>query len=307
MTPDTEILIASSEQSGFRLDKFLSSHFEQKSRTYFQYLIEEGFVLVNGDPVKKRQIVEEGDEIEVCFQLTPELSLEPENIPLAILYEDSHFLAIDKPSGMVVHPAPGHYSGTFVNALLFHCKKKALPEEGVRPGIVHRLDKDTSGVLLAAKTPECQKRLLSLFQERKIVKEYLALTEGNPSNGLFSFPIKRHPTRRKEMAVVEEGKEAVTRFQTLAFHAPYSLVLASPLTGRTHQIRVHLKHLKAPVVGDNLYGGSSAAKRHLLHAYRLRFSHPITSEPLEIVAPIPKDFKSFIVERFPLQTQQMMV
>lgn len=293
MAIDTETLIASSEQSGLRLDKFLAHYFEKKSRTYFQYLIEEGFVLVNGDPVKKRQIVEEGDEIEVCFQLTPELSLEPENIPLTILYEDDHLLAIDKPAGMVVHPAPGHYSGTFVNALLFHCKKKALPEEGIRPGIVHRLDKDTSGVLLAAKNPECQKKLLSLFQERKISKQYLALTDGNPPNGLFSFPIKRHPTKRKEMAVVEEGKEAVTRFQVLAFHAPYSLVLASPLTGRTHQIRVHLKHLKTPIVGDSLYGGSCLAKRQLLHAYRLQFSHPITSEPIEIVAPIPTDFKDF--------------
>ncbi len=296
---DTEIIFATAERSGFRLDKFLCDHFKPKSRTYFQQLIENGFVLVNGILVKKRTLIEEGDEIEVCFQLTEELSLEPENIPLDILFEDEHILAINKPAGMVVHPAPGHWSNTFVNALLGHCKKTAKPEEGLRPGIVHRLDKDTSGVLIAAKTTLAQQKLVGLFQEKKIVKQYLAITIGKPSSSLVSIPIGRHPIKRKEMAVLQSGKEAQTNFQLLAWKDPYCLILALPITGRTHQIRVHLKHLSAPILGDSLYGNKSVNEklqipRQLLHAYRLQLMHPITNAPLELRAPIPQDFKDFL-------------
>ncbi|HSW71991.1 MAG TPA: RluA family pseudouridine synthase, partial [Chlamydiales bacterium] len=223
---DFDTFFISPEEVGVRLDKLLHLRFQEKSRTYFQYLIENGLVLVGGNAVKKRETLKEGDEVEVCFQLTPELSLEPENIPLDILYEDEHLLAINKPAGMVVHPAPGHWKGTFVNALLGHCKRSALPEEGVRPGIVHRLDKETTGVLLAAKTPLCHQRLIQLFQDKKIKKEYIAVTLGKPTAGICSMPIGRHPSKRKEMAIVENGRESVTEFKLLAWSGKYSLVLA---------------------------------------------------------------------------------
>lgn len=297
---DFDTFFISPEEVGVRLDKLLSTRFQEKSRTYFQYLIENGLVLVNNNAVKKRETLQEGDEVEVCFQLTPELSLEPENIPLEILYEDDHLLAINKPAGMVVHPAPGHWRGTFVNALLGHCKRSALPEEGVRPGIVHRLDKETTGVLLAAKTPLCHQRLIQLFQEKKIKKEYIAVTLGKPTSGICQEPIGRHPSKRKEMAIVENGKEATTEFKLLAWSGKYSLVLAYPVTGRTHQIRVHLKHLSAPVVGDSIYGHETeGVERQLLHARKISFIHPITKQPLEIVAPLPSDLKNFLALIFP--------
>ncbi|MFS8563652.1 MAG: RluA family pseudouridine synthase [Rhabdochlamydiaceae bacterium] len=208
-------LTVSGSEARVRLDKFLASHFPDYSRSYFQYLIENGFVLVNGEKLKKREIPLPGDEIEVCFQLTPELSLEPENIPLDILFEDEHLIAVNKPIGMVVHPAPGSPNHTFVNALLYHCK--TLPDSGnLRPGIVHRLDKDTSGVLIAAKTHEAHQKLVSMFCDRTIHKKYIAVCLGNPGTLEISAPIKRHPTRRQEMAVSSEGKIAISRVKTLA-------------------------------------------------------------------------------------------
>ncbi len=284
-----------------RIDKLLTQRYPHYSRTYFQDLIQQGFVLVNGLQVKKQLIPEEGDEIEVCFQLTPELSLEAEPISLDILYEDEFFLAINKPAGMVVHPAPGHSSGTFVNALLHHCKE--LPtSESLRPGIVHRLDKETSGILLAAKTSIAHQKLIEKFATRQVEKKYLAICAGRPRNGIFSAPIGRHPVHRKEMAVLPDGKEAISEVQVLALQDPLSLVLIKPKTGRTHQIRVHLKHLGAPVLGDVVYGQSRAnqlfdAQRQMLHAYRLSFSHPIHDTPVELMAPFPQDFQAWI-EKF---------
>lgn len=295
MTPSTpDLLIVSNDQLDVRLDKLLSSHYSNYSRTYFQYLIEKGLVLVSGKPVKKKDKLKAGDEIEVCFELTPEMSLEPENIPLEILYEDEHLMAINKPVGMVVHPAPGHYCHTFVNALLYHCK--ALPSsDNLRPGIVHRLDKDTSGLLLAAKTTEAHQKLITLFCERRIEKRYLAICLGNPGNITIDAPIHRHKLRRKEMAISEEGKSAISRIRTLATDGDLSLVEVELVTGRTHQIRVHLKHKGTPVLGDPVYGSTSAnqkfeAPRQLLHAYQIKFLHPITGIPINLSAPIPSDF-----------------
>ncbi len=285
-----------SSEAELRLDKLLSLHFPQHSRTYFQFLIEQGCVLVNGQPMKKRESPKEGDEIEVCFLLTPEISLEPQNIPLEILYEDEHLLAINKPAGMVVHPAPGHPDQTFVNALLFHCKQ--LPTtDPIRPGIVHRLDKDTTGVLLAAKTAIAHAKLVELFAQRGLQKDYLAICVGTPKEGLIDAPIKRHPQQRKEMAVCfEAGKEAKTVCRVLKHDHQLSLVEVQLLTGRTHQIRVHLKHIGAPVLGDPVYGSLAANKRfnttrQLLHAQRLRFIHPITGKALDIRATVPLDFQ----------------
>jgi 23S rRNA pseudouridine1911/1915/1917 synthase len=272
-----------------RIDKLLAARYPQHSRTYFQWLLEEGFVLVNGKQVKKRVVPEEDDEIEVCFQLTPELSLAPEPIPLDILYEDEFLLAVNKPAGMVVHPAPGHPSGTFVNALLFHCQN-IVPDGTLRPGIVHRLDKDTSGVLIAAKTSSTHQALVEQFSSRTVTKTYLAICHGTPRPGILSAPIGRHPSHRKEMAIVPTGKEAITEFQVLAVHKHLSLVRALPKTGRTHQIRVHLKHLGASVLGDTVYGTPDAC-RHMLHAHKLSFSHPVTHQLLTFTAPLPLDFQ----------------
>ncbi len=277
-----------------RLDKLLLSHFGSFSRTYFQSLIEGGFVLVNGKIIKKKDKPKVGDEIEVCFQITPEIALEPENIPLDILYEDDHLIAIHKPTGMVVHPAVGHPTGTFVHALLYHCKN--LPfGNSYRPGIVHRLDKDTSGVLLAAKTYESHQKLIELFSSRNIEKKYLAICLGNPGNITVNAPIGRHKIRRQEMTIREDGKEAISHIRVLKTEKELSLVEVELHTGRTHQIRLHLKHLKTPVLGDPLYGSSSANKkyqvsRQLLHAHTLKFIHPITGKLVELAAPLPGDF-----------------
>ena len=296
-THDT--LFITAEEEGTRIDKLLAIRFPDHSRTYFQHLIDTGCVLINGDLVKKRVCPEEGDEIEICFQALPSPSIQAENIPLKILYEDEHILAINKPPGMVTHPAPGHWSGTFVNALLFHCEKLAPSEDPLRPGIVHRLDKDTSGLLLAAKTLLAHQKLIEDFSSRKIEKTYLAVCVGRPSNGIINAPIGRHPTQRKEMAVLSDGREAVSVIQTLAFNDKFSLVLIRPKTGRTHQIRVHLRHVGCPILGDPIYGSEKAnqalkPERLLLHAYRLGFAHPITKAPLQFSAPIPDDFKPWM-------------
>jgi 23S rRNA pseudouridine1911/1915/1917 synthase len=285
----------SSDMMHVRLDRFLTEQFPLYSRTYFQYLIENGFVLVNGLPMKKKDLPKTGDEIEVCFQMTPDISVEPENIPLDILFEDDHLIVINKPVGMVTHPAPGHYSKTFVNALLYHCKN--LPHaETLRPGIVHRLDKDTSGVLIAAKTAQAHQKLVEMFCQRQLEKTYLAICIGSPGDITIEEPIKRHPTKRKEMAVDPEGKPATTICKTLAVEGKLSLVEVQLITGRTHQIRVHLKHKGTPILGDPVYGSPSWNKKfdlshQMLHAHRLKFRHPITGQPLEFSAPVPPIFK----------------
>lgn len=293
---ELETLFISAEEEGVRIDKFLATRFPNHSRTYFQHLIDIGCVLLNGEPIKKRAIPEEGDEIEVCFQATPEASIEPESIPLEILYEDEHILAINKPAGLVVHPAPGHWSGTFVNALLAHCHNIAPGSDPMRPGIVHRLDKDTTGVLIAAKTLLAHQKLIELFSSRQMEKLYLAICWGKPSNSLINAPIGRHPVHRKEMAALPDGREALTEIKTAAYNEKMSLVLAKPYTGRTHQIRVHLKHIGCPIVGDPLYGKNDphGPARQLLHAYRLSFDHPITGCPIRLIAPIPEDMKTWL-------------
>lgn len=299
ISEEIENWIVSEEEAGERLDKLLTTHFSHYSRTYFQYLIESKLVLIDGKPAKKRTLLCPGNEIEVKFVLTPEIALEPEAIPLDIVYEDEWLLAVNKPAGMVVHPATGNWSGTFVNALLYHCKHL---EKGntLRPGIVHRLDKDTSGILVAAKTEHMQQRLVELFATRKVEKQYLAICVGNPGSRMIEGMIGRHPTRRKEMAIVNSGgKEAMTRCELLSYNRHLSFISLYPLTGRTHQLRVHLKSVGAPILGDSLYGSLSANKsygahRQLLHANTLRFIHPITKEPIEFTARIPVDLQSFI-------------
>ncbi len=277
-----------------RVDKLLAKHFPDQSRSYFQFLIEAGSVTCNGKKMKKREIPQIGDEIQIFFLDFPEIELTPENIPLDILYEDDAIICVNKPAGMVVHPAPGHPNGTFVNALLHHCR--SLPPQDLRPGIVHRLDRETSGVLIAAKTVEAHQKLVEAFSKREIEKEYLAIVVGNPGNVTVDLAIGRHPTERKEMTILETGRHATTHFETLKSSEGFSLIKAKPITGRTHQIRVHLKHLNAPVLGDTVYGPEKLSRklgieRQLLHAHRLNFPHPISGKRVEIEAPLPKDFE----------------
>lgn len=280
-----------------RLDKLLADTFPEHSRNYFQFLIDAGSVTCNGKKVKKRAIPNLGDEIQIFFLACPEIELTPENIPLEVLYEDDAIICVNKPSGMVVHPAPGHPTGTFVNALLYHCR--SLPPQDLRPGVVHRLDKETSGVLLAAKTIQAHKKLIEAFSHREIEKEYLAIVVGNPGEKIVDQPIGRHPHKRKEMTILKEGRHATTIIETLKSKKDFSLIQAKPITGRTHQIRVHLKSIKTPVIGDRLYGPESLnrklkVERHLLHAHRLTFPHPILKKKIVIEAPLPDDFKSFL-------------
>jgi len=285
---DNDSLLIVEEQIEERLDKWLKNRFPEHSRTYFQFLIEEGAVLVNGSIVKKKTPLCLGDEVEVCFLLTPQIELQPEAIPLKVVFEDEHLLIVDKPVGMVVHPAPGHPNGTFVNAFLHHCQNLEIQKDDLRPGIVHRLDKDTSGLLIAAKNAKTHRLLIEQFHSRSIEKTYLALCIGHPKEMTIDAPIGRHPEKRKEMAVnYENGKEAITFCQPLKFANGLSFIELKPKTGRTHQLRVHMKHIGMPILGDPVYGSPSMNKKfgiftQLLHAAQLNFVHPITNLPLSL-------------------------
>ncbi len=296
---DSEEIIVSAEEADLRLDKFLALRFPHFSREYFQELIEKNLVLINGSLVKKRTRIQEGDEIEIEFAATAIRTLEAQYIPLDILYEDEALLAINKPPGLVVHPAVGNWTGTFVNGLLYHCKQ--LPQgDSLRPGIVHRLDKDTSGVLLAAKTEYAQMHLVDSFAKRLVKKEYRAIAVGNPGKRVIEGNIGRHPTRRQEMTILEgKGKEARTLCEPLSCKDGLCYLRLIPETGRTHQLRVHLKSVGCPILGDSVYGNAACnkkwgVKRQLLHAYRLSFPHPVQQKMLDIEAPIPEDFNKFI-------------
>lgn len=302
MEEEIDSIIITEDEAGERLDKILAQRFDTiKSRTYFQMLIEEQKVLLNNCAVKKRIKPQTGDEVQIHFILTPEIGLSPEPIPLDILYEDDDILVINKPAGMVVHPGTGNWTGTFVNALLYHCKHlcEGLSSSNLRPGIVHRLDKDTSGLLIAAKTTLAQQRLISMFANRQIHKEYLAICIGNPGDIEINAPIGRHPVNRKLMAVLPEGRPALSFCKTLAYDNKFSIVRIILATGRTHQIRVHLKHIGTPVLGDASYGSvqmnaKQAVTRQMLHAQRLRFNHPINDKLVELEAPVPLDMAKWM-------------
>lgn len=301
---DSETLFISAEETGQRLDKVLACRLSGVgSRSYFQYLISEGKVLLNGVPVKKRIQPKAGDEVEIAYVLAPEITLKPEALPLNIIYEDDALLVVDKAPGMVVHPAVGHWNGTFVNALLFHCGyslEKLEKQSHLRPGIVHRLDKDTSGLIIAAKTVEAQQKLIEMFADRRVYKEYLAVCIGNPKEGMIEAHIGRHPTNRKVMTVLEQGgRSAITRYQSLVYDGRLSLVRIIIDTGRTHQIRVHMKHHGTPVIGDAVYGVPSlnaklGVLRQMLHAYKLSFDHPLSGKKMEFTAQIPRDMQKVI-------------
>lgn len=291
----TEERIVTASDLKIRLDKLLTIYYPHLSRTYFQELINKGLVLINGKVVKKKDQLQLNDEIEICFELTDESSVQPEPIALDVLYEDDDLIAINKPAGMVTHPAPGHYSGTFVNGLLYHCKKLPFTDT-LRPGIVHRLDKQTSGVLIAAKTTEAHRQLVSAFCDRKIRKMYRAICIGSIGDRAIEMPIRRNPHCYQQMMVCYEGKPALSICKQLQFDGKLSLVEIQLVTGRTHQIRVHLQSVSHPVLGDDVYGWEAwnsryQVSRQLLHAYQIQLTHPITNQLLSIEAPIPDDFK----------------
>lgn len=304
--PPEDQFTVSALESGNRLDSVLAQHYpDLHSRTYFAGLIETGNVFLNGKQVKKRTLVREDEQVKVIFRLRPELSLGPEKMDFDILYEDPFLLAINKPAGLVVHPAPGNWSGTFVHGLLYHCQTLSLSQDHLRPGIVHRLDKDTTGVLLAAKQPLAHERLINAFAKRQVHKKYLAICVNSPGSGELTTQIDRDPKTRLRMAVVQEGgRIAITQYRTLITNEGLALVEIKLLTGRTHQARVHMKHCGAPVLGDALYGSPIInarydARRQMLHAYELSLQHPITGEPLHLQAKIPEDMQLLLEKYFP--------
>jgi len=290
--------------AGGRADAWLASRVPDLSRARLQALIREGRVTCGGVAVKANARPQPGSVITISLPEPVAAEPAPEAIPLDTVYEDRDCLVINKPAGLVVHPAPGHAAGTLVNALLHHCRDLGGVGGVQRPGIVHRLDKDTSGLMVVAKHDAAMAGLVRLFQTGGIRKEYLTLVHGAPpqASGTLRTRIGRHPVHRKKMAVVSAGgKEAVTHYAVEKRLGELSLVRCRIETGRTHQIRVHMQALGCPVAGDALYGKPAADKRlphvplrQLLHAARLAFAHPVTGVPLDFVAPLPEDFLPFL-------------
>lgn len=282
-----------------RLDVFLSRE-THLTRAKIKNLLDEGGVLLNGSILRKAGQLLRGGEVVTFERPSPKPStLQAESIPLEILFEDEFLLVINKPPGLVVHPAAGHWTGTLVNALLHHFKKLSGVDPA-RPGIVHRLDKDTSGILLIAKTDEVHVALSRMLKERKIEKTYQVLVFGKVPHqeGVIRKPIGRHPSNRKKMAIVSSGREAVTHFKVRERFKNYTLLECRIETGRTHQIRVHLAGIGHAVVGDTLYGRRENpldVKRQLLHAWRIRLEHPATKKELLVEAPLPEDFQKTLV------------
>jgi len=292
-------------QAGERVDKLLAAELGL-SRSAVQRLVKGGSVVVNAAPVKPSHRLQAGDLVVVHLLPPPALEIRPEPIPLRILYEDNSLIVVDKPAGMVTHPAYGHTSGTLVNALLAHYPPLAQFDDPERAGIVHRLDKDTSGVVVTAKTEAVRRALQAQFKARQVQKTYLALVEGHPepAQGVIRAAIGRDPKNRKRMAVLRGGREALTAYRVLEFFDRHSLVQVEPQTGRTHQIRVHMAFIRHPVVGDRVYGYRRQRLplgRHFLHAQRIRIRHPVTDQSLEFCADLPPELAD-LVSRLRAQT-----
>ncbi len=284
-----------------RLDVFLSRMLPECSRSFLQKLIREKLVQVNQKPQKANYRVCEGDLVEVSVPEPEELSVEPEDIPLDILYEDEDLLIVNKPKGMVVHPAPGHYTGTLVNAVLYHCRDNLSGINGVlRPGIVHRIDRNTTGSLVVCKNDMAHQSLAQQLKDHSISRQYRAIICGNlkEDEGTVSAPIGRSRNDRKKMAVDRAGgREAVTHYHVLERFGRYTYIACTLETGRTHQIRVHMASIGHPVLGDDVYGPSSCPFRlegQTLHAFLLGFKHPRTGEYMEFTAPVPAYFNELL-------------
>lgn len=283
-----------------RLDIFVSQNCDL-SRSAAVALIEKGAITVNGNTADKKQKVKAGDNIQIVIPDATEAEIIPENIPLDIVYEDEHLLVVNKPKGMVVHPAPGNYSSTLVNALMYHCKDNLSGINGVmRPGIVHRIDKNTSGLLMVAKSDAAHKGLAEQIKDHSFLREYEAVVHYplKADSGKIDAPIGRHPIKRKQMAVTQKGsKEAVTYYTVLNRTDKFAHVRLRLETGRTHQIRVHMAYIGHPVAGDDVYGPKNVVpglEGQCLHAKKLGFVHPITNEFLEFESDLPDYFKQFL-------------
>lgn len=299
-------------EAGARLDAYLASQIEGWSRARLQQLIEDEDVLVNRRPAKSSQKLHAGDEIEVELIISPAESFTPEPIPLDIVHEDSDVVVVNKPAGLVVHPAAGIQSGTLANALSYHFDQLSQNAGATRPGIVHRLDKNTSGLLVVAKNETAHENLAAQFRSREVFKSYIALVHGivQQESGQIDRPIARDPRNRTRMAVVQAGRAALSRYRVKRRYESFTLMDVELKTGRTHQIRVHLAWLKHPVVGDDVYGGgrdnairnpkikASIRKlgRHFLHAEQLAFRHPTTDKLMEFKAPLPVELNEVIAD-----------
>jgi 23S rRNA pseudouridine1911/1915/1917 synthase len=303
--------IVSSEHDGLRLDRALTLLFPEESRSALARLVENGHVQIDTNEVRKTSHrVAAGQKVEVDFPPPAPSQMVSQDLPLTILYEDADLVVIDKPAGLVVHPAAGHADSTLVNALLFHVRDLSGVGGELRPGIVHRLDKDTSGVMVIAKNDEAHRALSAAWNSEHVRKEYVALVYGapDPDRGTIDAPIARDPHNRKRMAVVAGGRRAITDYETIERFRYVSLVRCRLRTGRTHQIRVHMKKLGHPIVGDPIYSGPqwrgipdkraqkvlSSLKRQMLHAVSLTIQHPRSGDRMTFEAPMPNDFTALI-------------
>ncbi len=315
---DKKIFDITDETEGSRLDIFISQNYTDISRAKIQRGIKSGIILVNNEKVRKRTVLKEGDKVEVdqeSLKLHYEISLKPQELDLEILFEDEYYVAINKPSGLVVHPGIGNYDGTLVNALLYRYKSLSTGSSYDRPGIVHRLDKNTSGVIVVAKNDEAHNALASLFAERSIIKKYSGLCIGKhpKEKATINAPIGRKKNDPLRFCILESGKEAITDYSLITYHSGISLLSLQLHTGRTHQIRVHCQHSGFPIIKDNLYGGEKdkvlklqpldrpfaykvckCFTRQALHAREISFTHPFTQKTLSIKAPFHEDFQKAI-------------
>ncbi|MGK7930013.1 MAG: RluA family pseudouridine synthase [Microcystaceae cyanobacterium] len=292
------------QQTGDRLDRWLGQQVPDLSRSRLQKLIEEGYLRLNGEICQSKKIkLSSGDRIDLTIPTPTPLDLQPENIPLDILYEDEFLIIINKPANLVVHPAPGHLSSTLVHALLFHCQDLAGIGGKERPGIVHRLDKDTTGAMVVAKTDFVHQHLQGQLKEKTAYREYWGVVIGSPrgDEGVIQQPIGRHPVDRKKMAVIDlekGGREATTHWQVLERLGNYTLMEFRLKTGRTHQIRVHSRYLGFPIVNDPLYGSNHSVGVNLtgqvLHARKLSLIHPISGKNCQAIAPLPHEFTKLL-------------
>lgn len=300
------------KDKGDRIDRWLSKNLSDLSRSYLQKLIEQGNVIVNNEVCTNKKIkVKTGDRLQISIPPSQPLELEPEPIELDILYEDESLIIINKPAGLVVHPAPGHETGTLVHGLLYHCSNLAGIGGIKRPGIVHRLDKDTTGAIVVAKTDFVHQQLQAQIKQKTAQREYLGVVYGVPNNkqelgektdqGTINLPIGRHPIDRKKMAVVtveKGGRDAVTHWQIVERLGNYTLVKFRLETGRTHQIRVHSSYIGHPILGDPLYSSNRSIGVNLsgqaLHAYQLSLTHPVTEKIIKVTAPLPPEFTKLL-------------
>ncbi len=294
---DTIVLYAAPEDEGLRLDRFVARAVAGLSRSYVQQLVGDGRVTVNGKIARSSLALRHGDRVEVSVPPPQPTTLTPEAIPLQVVYEDADLVVVDKPAGMVVHPAPGHEGGTLANALLARYPEMEI-NGGVRPGIVHRLDQGTSGLLVVARNDQAMQALTEQQRARKMLKLYLAVVEGGfkEPTGTIDAPVGRHPTDRLRMTVTPRGREARTHYRVLEELGNYTLLELRLETGRTHQIRVHMLHRSRPILGDPTYGGrksrpSFGLTRQFLHAHRLGFAHPADGSWREFSSPLPADLE----------------